>query len=387
MKVAGIMTGTSCDGLDIACLKLSRDSWKSLWARSAPFPAALRKRVLECQLRSAKLSPREFGELHRDIGVWTANSVARILKSVSGAEQPDAIANHGQTVAHFPASRRMGFTLQLGDPTRIALATGLTVISNFRDGDMAAGGEGAPLAPRFHKCLAQRISKTPIAFHNLGGISNLTYIDKTATLAFDSGPGNAWIDAASELVAKKRFDQNGRIAARGKVDSGAVEKILAIEYFRRRPPKSTGRDDFPFSLLLEATRARNENLVATATAITLESIARAYEKFVPRSLKAIYFCGGGARNTFLLASLRSRLSGVEIKTVDEIGFDLRCLEAQAFAYFGYLSLCGEALGGAWTGVDRWAPPGHITPGRNWGKIVRMLSGEVSRAGRSSGPTG
>jgi len=187
------------------------------------------------------------------------------------------------------------------------------------------------------------------------------------------------------LVVGKRYDRNGRIAEGGRADWRAVEKILAMKYFQRRPPKSTGRDDFPFSLLLEATPERNANLVATATAITVESIARAYKKFAPRDVRAIYLCGGGARNRFLLRSLQNRLPAIQIR--DDLGMDPQYIEAQAFAYFGYLTLRGQALGGSWTGVNDWAPPGHITPGRNWARIVQMLSGEVGRAGRSSGSAG
>lgn len=379
MKIAGIMTGTSCDGLDISCVRFHGDSWKPLWSRSSSYPAALRKRVLDCQSPGAKLSLREFGELNRDLGVWIAEAVSRILKSIPAAQKPDAIANHGQTVAHFPARKKQGFTIQLADPTRIAAATGLTLISNFRDGDMAAGGEGAPLAPRFHQLLARRISKNPIAIHNLGGISNLTVISGDTVVAFDTGPGNAWIDAATELATGHRYDRNGSMASRGHADSAAVEKVLAMNYFHRPPPKSTGRDDFPFSLLLNSTRQRDSNLVATATAITAESIARAYDQFVTKrhAIEAIYFCGGGALNKFLLQSIRRRLPSIGVTTLDEASFDSRYLEAQAFAYFGSLALLGHSLGGAWTGVTGWAPSAHIIPGRNWPKIVRKLAREAA----------
>jgi anhydro-N-acetylmuramic acid kinase len=379
MKIAGIMTGTSCDGLDIACLKISQPSWKLLWARSAPYPSSLRQRVLNSQLPGAKLSLREFGELHRDIGLWIANSVSRILAKIPNRQRPEAIASHGQTVAHFPAARKMGFTLQLADPTRIAFATGLTVISNFRDGDMSAGGEGAPLAPRFHQLLARTISKKAIAIHNLGGISNLTYLAGDKVVAFDTGPGNAWIDAAAEHTTNGRqhFDKNGRMAAQGKPDAAAIEQILALDYFKKPPPKSTGRDDFPFSFLLKKTSARGENLVATATMITIESIAQAYERFLPQLPQVIYFCGGGAQNRFLLQAIAKRLPQIEIATLDSAGYSSRYLEAQAFAYFGHLALRGRALGGSWTGAAGWAPPAHIIPGENWQKIVQKLSREVS----------
>lgn len=366
MNIAGIMTGTSCDGLDIACLQFHKKSWKQLWAKSAPYPAALRQRVLAVQLPGATLSLREYGQLHRDLGEWIGSAAAKFITG----RRVDTIACHGQTVAHFPAS---GFTIQLADPTRIARATGLTTISNFRDGDMAAGGEGAPLAPRFHRFLLK--NQSGVAIHNLGGISNLTYLGPGGlVLAFDTGPANLWIDAAAELVAKKPFDRDGRLAASAAPDFQAVERILRRKFFSKAPPKSTGRDDFPFQALLEATRARDARLVATATAITVESIGRAYEKFILKRghpLRAIQFAGGGARNRFLMHSLRRRLSAIEVTTLKNDKY----IEAQAFAYFGFLALKGSALGGPWTGAAPNAPSAHIIPGKNWRRLVQKLSDE------------
>ena len=380
MKILGIMTGTSCDGLDVACADFQKRKWKPLWSKSAPYPPALRKRVLAAQLPDGKLSLREWGELHRDIGIWIARGIQSILAKTPAHMRPVAIACHGQTVAHFPSAKKLGFTIQLGDPARIAEATGLTVISNFRDGDMAAGGEGAPLAPRFHKFIAG--SRTGISIHNLGGISNLTYLGpKNLILAFDTGPANLWVDAATELVTrgKRKFDHNGALARGARPDFAAVHPILENKFFLRHPPKSTGRDDFPFSILLNATSVRDASLIATATAITVESIARVYEKFVLKKdlpLHRIYFSGGGARNRFLIESLGVRLSGIRIAPLTELGVDPHYLEAVAFAYFGYLALKGHALGGAWTAVRDWAPPARVTPGRAWPQIVRQLAREV-----------
>lgn len=364
MNIAGIMTGTSCDGLDIACLQFRGKSWKQLWANSAPYPLALRQRVLAAQLPGTKLSLKEYGRLHRDLGEWIGSLAAKFVKD----RRVDAIACHGQTVAHFPAN---GFTIQLADPARIAHATGLTTISNFRDGDMAAGGEGAPLAPRFHRALMN--DEVGVAIHNLGGISNLTYLGPGGlVLAFDTGPANLWIDAAAELVAKKPFDRDGKLAAAATPDFHAVERILKRKFFSKAPPKSTGRDDFPFQVLLEATRARDARLAATATALTVESIGRAYEKFILKRghpLRAIRFAGGGARNRFLMQSLQRRLSGIEVTTLENNKY----LEAQAFAYFAFLAFKGAALGGPWTGADPKAPSAHIIPGKNWPQLVRKLS--------------
>ena len=376
MKIVGVMTGTSCDGLDAACAEFGGKRWRAIRGKSAAYPQELRERVLKAQLPGAKLSLKEWGELHRDLGIWMARTLARFLRREKAV---DAIACHGQTVAHFPVARKLGFTIQLGDAARIAEATGLTVISNFRDGDMAAGGEGAPLAPRFHKMIAG--GRSGIAIHNLGGISNLTYLGpKDFVMAFDTGPANLWIDAAAELVSggKLKFDRDGKMARGHEADSRAVENVLHEDFFARRPPKSTGRDDFPFSILLKATRVRDGRLVATATEITVESIARAYESFVMKRgmpLREIYFSGGGARNSFLMERLRARMDGVEVRKIDELGVDSRFLEANAFGYFGYLALKGAALGGSWTGVEGWAPPAHVMPGRNWERIVRRLARE------------
>jgi anhydro-N-acetylmuramic acid kinase len=375
MKILGLMTGTSCDGLDGSCLQFGNGKWKSLWNCSASYPAALRRRVLDAQLPGARLSFHDWGALHRDLGIWIARTVTRWIDGV----RPDAIACHGQTVAHFPAACAQGFTLQLADPARIAFATGLTVISNFRDGDMAAGGEGAPLAPRFHRLIAG--NRTAIAIHNLGGISNLTYLAPNGSIiAFDTGPANLWIDAAAEMATsgKLKYDRGGSLARKHQPDLRAVEHILKDPFFERTPPKSTGRDEFPFAKLLAATKARGGDLVSTATAITVESIPRAYENFIIKKrlpLNAIYFSGGGARNKFLMQSLRKRLDGIHVGTLDELGIDSRFLEANAFGYFGFLALRGAALGGAWTGVSGWAPPAHIIPGRNWPQIVRRLARE------------
>lgn len=382
LRILGVMTGTSCDGLDAACIEVTESgAWKPRWADSAAYPAKLRARVLAAQLPLARRSFRDFLELQRDLGDWYGAALLRILGRNAGKGRPDAIANHGQTVAHFPAPRRQGMTLQLGDPTRIARATELTVISGFRDGDMAAGGQGAPLVPRFHQLLARDLDRggRGISIHNIGGISNLTYVSPGGrkVLAFDTGPGNIWIDAATAraTAGRLRMDRGGRLGARGEPDYRAIESILSRRYFQCPPPKSTGRDDFPFQQLLARTRARGPDLVATATWVTIESIARAYERHVTGMrlpLGQILLSGGGARNRTLLTGLRARLPGIEVRTLTEEGIDGQLVEAQAFAYFGYLTLVGAPVGGSWTGCHGFGPPGHIIPGLNWGRLRGLL---------------
>ncbi|HUP57414.1 MAG TPA: anhydro-N-acetylmuramic acid kinase [Bdellovibrionota bacterium] len=380
LRIVGVMTGTSCDGLDAACLEMDEAGWRPVWEASQPYPASLRERVLGLQKPGTTLELEEVLRLDRDLGEWYGAAISRILKG--RGRHADVVASHGQTVAHHPAANRMGTTMQLGDPTRIARATGLTVVAAFRKGDMAAGGEGAPLLPLFHRMLAAHLDRSGrgIAIHNLGGISNLTYVapgKNGAVLAFDTGPANIWIDAAVSMVTdgKQSYDENGRIGLKGRIDIEGVRRALRHPYFRRPIPKSTGRDDFPFEHLLSSTRVRGADLVATATAVTVESIGLAYEAWITgkrRPLGTVLLCGGGARNPLLVGWLQDRLSGIDVTPIEEVGLSSTLIEAQGFAFFGYLSLLGQPLGGPWTGAQGFGPPGQIVPGKNWPAVVEKL---------------
>ena len=384
MKILGVMTGTSCDGLDCVCVDVNPDgSWTILWSDTAKFPPKLKERVLNFQLPKQKISVLEILKLNRDLGTWYGECLQKLISK--HAPKPQVIACHGQTVAHFPNDQ---VTLQLGDPTRIAQITKLTVISQFRTGDMAAGGQGAPLLPLFHKILIDKLisenDAEGIAIHNLGGISNLTYLGPKDSpyevFAFDTGPANIWIDEAVSKVTrgKQTFDKNGALARKGKVDAKAVHALMKHPFFKKDAPKSTGRDDFPFSLFQKQTKARGNDLVATATAITVESIARAYEDTIISNglpLSAIFLSGGGAKNSLILDWLSHRMPSVNIQHISELGFDEQIIEALGFAIFGYLSLLGEPLGGPWTGVDGFGPPGQITPGENWLEVATQITAQ------------
>lgn len=370
------MTGNSCDALDASCIEFRPGGWKALWSASAPYPAALRKRVLAFQKPKVSEPIQNWLRLDADLGDWFGRTLTRIIRSYE-QQTPDVIANHGQTLAHFPGNQGGGTTLQLGEAARIAAATGITTICQFRSGDMAAGGQGAPLLPMFHAALAIKLDPdhAGVAIHNIGGISNLTYAAPgREALAFDTGPGNIWMDAATALVTrgKQRYDRGGKLAERGVIDVDAVRAVMRHPYFRQKAPKSTGRDDFPFEFLTERTRARGADLVATATAITVESIGQAYEKFLlakSAPLRRIYVCGGGAYNPVLLQWLRERLPGVAIRSLKDAGIDPQYVEAQGFALFGLRALAGLPLGGKWTGARGFGPPAHIVPGKNWHELL------------------
>ena len=380
IRVLGVMTGTSCDGLDASCLELSgiHEPWRVLWNASVPYPKSLKKSVLRFQKPGAKHSIEAVLTLDRDLGDWYGSAISKVLKNQN--EHPDAIANHGQTVAHFPAHDSNTLTLQMGDPSRIAVATGLTVISRFRHGDIASGGQGAPLVPKFHSLLARRFGgvERGISIHNMGGVSNMSYFSPSGeVIAFDTGPGGFWIDQATQEAThgKKKMDHGGLLAKSGKPDLKAVKKFLKNPYFSKRPPKSTGRNQFPYLVFKKLTRVKGADLVATATEMTVASIVAAYEKFIlgkGHPLHSVYLCGGGAENGYIVSQLNKRMPEVLWKTLSEVGMNNQMIEAQAFAYFGFLALRGIELGGPWTGATQFGPPAQVTPGKNWKSLLKLI---------------
>lgn len=381
IKIAGIMTGTSCDGLDIACMSFqSLKRWRTLWTYSAKYPVALQKRVFAIQNPSKKYSLQQFLELNRDLGHWYALELKKALRQNS--TRPDAWANHGQTVAHYPFLKPTGVTLQMGDPSLFTFETGITSISQFRVGDLAAGGQGAPLVPRFHRALAEqsKIRASRFAIQNIGGISNVScFVGNNKTFAWDTGPGNIWIDAAIKKTSsgKYSFDQNGDIGKKGKIDFARVQALLNHGYFKQKPPKSTGRDDFSISDLEKKIKGLSmPDAVATATEATALSIAHSYKNFIIKKygpLKNIWICGGGAKNAFLLHRIRHHLKGTHVESIEKLGLEPQMIEAQAFAYFGYLSLLGMPIGGNWTGAKPKAPPGFLLPGTNWISLQNKIA--------------
>ena len=385
LRILGIMTGTSCDQLDAVCLNFSGEKWEFLWAKSERIPTALREKVFKFQEPAQRHSSEAWLRLNTELGIWYGKSINSILRKTDPKRRPHLIANHGQTLAHFPhfkGDRSHGGTLQMGDPTHIAFLTGLTVISNFREGDLAAGGEGAPLAPAFHRSLLQKsgLSKTGISIHNLGGISNLTYFhpSKPIVLAFDTGPANLWIDEAVRQMSrgKKSYDSGGKIALANRPDLVAVGEILEHPYFSQLPPKSTGRDDFPFEIFQRKTRTLPPPIrVASATEITVRSIVDSYKKWILKPgypLNFIFLSGGGAKNLAIKKGLQKGLPDVHIKTIEDLGLNAQWIEGAAFAFLGYQTLLGRSLGGIWTGAKGFAPPAHIIPGKNWKEVLKAL---------------
>jgi anhydro-N-acetylmuramic acid kinase len=343
------MSGTSADGVDAALVAVragagGRPLVRTVAALTAPYPRALRERLL----RVPEVDAREVARLDAEIGERLAAATLRVLARAGVAPSRVAfVASHGHTVAHLPRRGRGGATLQVGEPAVVAERTGIPVVADFRPRDVAAGGEGAPLVPFADRWLLGRPGEV-VACQNVGGIANVTALGpgEADLLAFDTGPGMMAVDlaVAHATGGRLRYDPGGRMAAAGRVDEGLLAAWMAHPYLRRRPPKSTGREEFglPFAgpiLRRARSAAARRGLVATLTAFTAESIADAYRRFLPRPSSCVV-SGGGAHNRALLARLARALPGVEVVTSAARGVDPDFKEAVAFALLGWACLRG-----------------------------------------------
>jgi len=351
MTVLGLMSGTSLDGVDTVTVRLARRGgrldWEVLGRGSHPYRDALRER-LQRAIDPARSDVVLLTELHQEIGVAYAEAVAAAAR-----RQPlDLVALSGQTVYHIPrpeAERgwHVVSTLQLGEASVVTERCSVVTVSDFRQGDLAAGGQGAPMVPFADLHLYRRPGER-IAVQNIGGIGNVTVLpadgDPEKVLAFDTGPGNCLMDEAMERLLAEPFDEEGRVAAGGQVLDDALERLLAEPYFELPPPKTTGRELFtlPYALARGGLDgAAPADVVATLSALTAESIARAYERHVlPGGLDEVLVAGGGARNPDLVGRLRRRLP-VPVRTFREAGYQDKDRETLAMAVMGFMAIHGE----------------------------------------------
>jgi anhydro-N-acetylmuramic acid kinase len=356
MTVAGIMSGTSADGIDVAVVRIApgkqRPCVTLLAHEGFAFPAALRRAVLAAMNASAT-STAELAWLNWRLGVAYAEAVSATLKL--HPVKLDLIGCHGQTLYHQPraesyAGRRFACTWQLGEPAVLAAAIGVPVVSNFRPADMLAGGQGAPLVPLLDYVLFADAKRGRV-LQNIGGIANLTAIPAgaaaDAVIAFDTGPGNMVIDWLAQKLFNKKFDRNGNFAAQGAVLAPVLAEALRNPYFKQKPPRTAGREQFgrayAAAFLVKCRRhsSKPEDAMATATALTAETIARSYKTYVLRGMKGravdYIVSGGGARNATLMAMLAARLEplGCELAASEEFGLPAEAKEAAAFALLAW----------------------------------------------------
>jgi anhydro-N-acetylmuramic acid kinase len=343
------MSGTSLDGIDIAVIETDgRDRVVPGPSSTVPYAAAFRER-----LRSVLGGEGPVGEVEAELTRLHAEAVEAFL-----AQRPelgvDLVGFHGHTILHHPAARR---TWQLGDGRALARRLGIEVVADFRSADVAAGGEGAPLAPLYHGALAAALPK-PVAILNLGGVANVTWIGASGEiLAFDTGPGNALVDDWVRRRAGLAADVDGRLALAGCASPIYVARFLAAPYFARRPPKSLDRDAFRDAL---PDALSTEDGAATLTEMTAAAVAAGC-KHLPALPREWLVCGGGRHNPALLAALARRL-GAPVQKVETAGWDGDALEAQAFAYLAVRSRDGLPLSlPSTTGVPRPTAGGTLFP--------------------------
>lgn len=356
----GCITGTSVDGLDLALLRLhphaSGSDIETCAYATVDIPTKLRQELLALGQPGDNEIDR-LGAADAALGVFIAEQINHFLAQHKvAANQVTAIGSHGQTVRHRPPNKLdtassdiQAFTLQIGDPNRIAELTGITTIADFRRRDMAAGGEGAPLVPLFHKALLGNNNKAQ-ALLNIGGLANLTGIPETnqsnqALIGFDTGPGNGLMDAWIMRHQNQAFDANGDWAAQGKVNEALLQRLLSDTYFDRKPPKSTGKEYFNLGWL-DAHLSNSDTLTpqdvqATLLELTVGSIARAVSDLENR-YDRVLICGGGRLNGQLMRRLSESLAtqNIELGTTDDIGVDGDSLEAAAFAWLACQTLAG-----------------------------------------------
>jgi len=326
MRVAGIMSGTSLDGIDVAIVEVSGRRIETIGFLTAPYPQGVREAILALE-RPGGLSYWNFrlAELY-------ARAVRRATRRYGPIE---LIGCHGQTVYHEGGAH----TLQIGEPAILAERTGVPVVSNFRARDIAAGGQGAPLVPFVDYLLFRHPKRTRIAL-NIGGIANITVIPPAAApedvVAFDTGPGNMVVDAlvGEYSGGKLSYDRGGKIAASGKLSTKLLDELLADPYYRRKPPKSAGREQYgvEFVARLKKSRLPMEDLVATATVLTAATVAQA---FLPVGFSDLIVSGGGVHNPVIMAHLAAFLPGVAVSTSSDHGINADAKEAIAFAVLAY----------------------------------------------------
>jgi anhydro-N-acetylmuramic acid kinase len=354
LRVAGLMSGTSADGVDVAIVDIDDRSQKLLGFSTVPYPASIRKALFNLfQPQTSHVDDIchynfVFGHLFAKALKSVCDKTSIPLGSI------DLIGSHGQTIYHNPvgrcyASERIRSTLQIGEPSVIAQQTGITTVADFRPRDIACGGQGAPLVP-FADSILFSHAKLNRAIQNIGGIANVTFLPANSgadkIIAFDTGPGNMIIDGLMTLLANKKYDNHGNLAAKGQVHQSVLNSLLKHPYLRKSPPKTCGREEFGLQFCQSlydsamADKISAADCVATVSAFTARTIAGAYRRFLPVMPDEIVLCGGGARNRTLVKMLQAECDGTKIMTTDALGIDLDAKEALSFAILAWATIKG-----------------------------------------------
>lgn len=359
--IIGLMSGTSLDGVDAVLVDVSgsgtKTKIKQLGFITHPFPRGLKKKLLENSTPSSG-NVTDICKLNFLIAHIYTDAVKKLCrKSKFNLADVDLIGSHGQTIHHLPQKKNyfgynFGSTLQIGDPTVIAKLTGVLTIGDFRTGDVALGGQGAPLVPYFDFIMFHSIKKNR-ALLNIGGISNITVLDKKCTtasiIAFDAGPGNMMIDLLAKKYFDVEYDKNGTIAAGGKINEEVFNWLKKNDtYIEKHIPKSTGREyygaEFLTPFVKKFRHISKDDLLTTITEFTAYGVFRNYEKFIKNKTRIdeLFVSGGGAKNKFIIRSLKKYFNNtVEIKNIMDLGIPSDAKEAVCFAVLANETLAGN----------------------------------------------
>lgn len=347
--VVGLMSGTSVDGIDAVIAEIGGNGTGTRLRQidfiTLPFPEGFKELVLR-NSQTGTSDVADIARLNFLIAQLYADAVRQLCEHAGvDIQDVDLIGSHGQTIHHLPRAERMfgkdvSATLQVGDPSVLAKLTGIVTVGDFRVGDVALGGQGAPLVPYFDYILF-RSSENSRALLNLGGIANLTYLPKgcraAEVLAFDTGPGNMIADQLMKKMFGRDFDEGGEAASSGTVQRDMIDWLMTDDFVRMAPPKSTGRerygDPFVTSLLEKYGGRRNEDIIATASEFTPVSVYANYLSFLKTKgeIDELFVSGGGAHNKYMLDSLKNHFGGVRVAPAEDIGISSDSKEALCFA--------------------------------------------------------
>ena len=333
------------DGVDAALVSLDERSCNVLSAITVPYHPDLQRALHDASRNPAACGLDTLGRLDHWVGESFRDAASQLLRDANVAPQDVvAIGSHGQTLRHQPRVARP-FSMQIGDPNIIAAGTGIATVADFRRMDMAAGGEGAPLAPAFHHWLFADADRNRVVL-NVGGFSNITVLraDQTDVFGFDTGPGNTLMDAWCKRHLGQDFDADGRWASSGTVDSILLQQMLNDEFFASPPPKSTGfeyfNEEWLQRQLAPAGDITHVDVQATLCELTAQSIANAIAKHAPGT-DEVLLCGGGARNAHLVARMRNAFAPAALKSTAEFGIAPDWIEAAAFAWLAACRLANQ----------------------------------------------
>ena len=337
----GLMTGTSADSLDLAAVDFSENNFEVIGLKNYEIPHQIKEEILK-NTRDKILNKSSIENLDIKLGHFFTDKIEQFLKSLAiDSNQVEAIGSHGQTIKHEPNSK-IPYSLQIGSPQIISNMLGVKTIGNFRDDDIEAGGQGAPLSPLFHREVFSEKNDERIIV-NIGGITNLSLLGKSRLIGFDTGPGNCLMDSWTKINKKGNYDHKGNWAKSGNINKNLIEIMMSDDYFALDHPKSTGPDYFSLDWIYKSLQdleheIESADVQATVAELTVISLCNSIEKLDALTEK-VYFCGGGVHNEYLMSRISTKLDK-NCLTTRELGVDPDYLEAICFAWLAYKRVSG-----------------------------------------------